>query len=105
MRAGHLDDFLAAVADNALHTFSDEPGCRYFDVVQDQQDDHNFVFYEVYDDVQALEAHRTAPHFRRWREAAGVHVVEDSQTNRVGTRLIHHSEDSHSAALASPELP
>ncbi|MEU0589350.1 putative quinol monooxygenase [Streptomyces sp. NPDC006132] len=88
---GCRDDFLKAIEENAERSFTDEPGCRYFDVVCDLDDDHHFVFHEIYDDEAAVEAHRAAPHFKAWREAAAKYVVPGSQVNTLSRRLFHHS--------------
>ncbi|GGZ74335.1 putative quinol monooxygenase [Streptomyces bluensis] len=88
---GCRDDFLKAIEENAARSFGDEPGCRYFDVLCDLSDDHHFVFHEVYDDEAAVEAHRAAPHFKVWREAAAKYVVPGSQVNTLSRRLFHRS--------------
>jgi len=64
------DRFLEAAADDSTCSVRDEPGCRRFDVLQDQADPNHFFFYEVYRDEAALEAHRAAPHYAVWRAAA-----------------------------------
>lgn len=88
---GRLDEFVAAIAENAERSFTDEPGCLYFDVTQDLADDHHFVFYEVYADDDAVAAHRATPHFADWRAAAARCVVPGSQVNTLATRRFHHS--------------
>lgn len=88
---GRRDDFLKAIEENAERSFADEPGCRYFDVVCDLEDDHHFVFHEIYDDEAAVEAHRAAPHFKIWRAAAAKYVVPGRQVNTLSRRLFHHS--------------
>ena len=85
-----LDDFLAAIGENAARSFHDEPGCRYFDVCQDLVQPTCFTFYELYDDEAAIDAHRRAPHFAKWREAAEVCVVKGSQVNRLYRQRYHH---------------
>jgi quinol monooxygenase YgiN len=89
---GHLEAFLEAITANARRSFTDEPGCVSFDVSQDASDDHHFIFYELYQNMAALEAHRSASHFATWRRAAEQHVVPGSQLNVIANRLIHHSE-------------
>jgi quinol monooxygenase YgiN len=86
-----LDEFLAAIKENAARTFADEPGCKYFDVTQDIKYPTRFIFYELYEDEAALEAHRAAPHFALWRRAADRCVVQGSQVNTVCRRLFHHA--------------
>ncbi|WP_320534453.1 putative quinol monooxygenase [Robbsia andropogonis] len=86
-----LDQFLAAIKENAIRTFSDEAGCKYFDVVQDKKDPLHFHFYELYEDEAAIDAHRAAPHFAEWRKAAGECVVPGSQVNTISKQLMHHA--------------
>jgi autoinducer 2-degrading protein len=64
------DKFLAAAEDDSICSVRDEPGCQRFDVLQDDQDENHFFFYEVYQDQAAFQAHGQAPHFARWRAAA-----------------------------------
>ena len=85
-----LDDFTAAITTNAERTFTDEPGCLHFDVTQDLSDPHHFVFYELYEDEDAVAAHRAAPHFAQWREAADRCVVPGSQVNTLTAVRVHH---------------
>lgn len=92
VKEGHLEPFLAAIESNARSSFEDEPGCVYFDVCQDVTDELHFVFYEVYLDEAAVDAHRAAPHFAQWRIAADQHVEPGSQVNVLATRLFHHQE-------------
>ena len=93
VRPGHLEEFLGAIGENAERSATDEPGCLYFDVVQSLDDDHRFLFYELYRDEAAVAAHRQAPHFARWREAADRLVVPGSQVNTLGTQRFHHDPD------------
>ncbi|WAL81230.1 putative quinol monooxygenase [Pandoraea sp. XJJ-1] len=86
-----LDAFLAAIQKNATRTFNDEVGCRYFDVTQDIRDPHHFVFYELYDNEAAIDAHRAAPHFAAWRQAAEQCVVKGSQVNTLCEQRFHHA--------------
>ncbi len=86
-----LEQFLTAIQENATRTFQDEPGCRYFDVTQDTTRPTHFMFYELYDDEAAIEAHRQASHFAKWREAADVCVVKGSQVNTFCRQLFHHA--------------
>jgi autoinducer 2-degrading protein len=43
-----------------------EPGCRRFDVIQDNNDPTMVAFCEVYDDAAAIDDHRTRAHFKTW---------------------------------------
>ncbi|MGC5172153.1 putative quinol monooxygenase [Microbacterium sp. DT81.1] len=90
----HLDAFRAAIAENALRSFSDEPGCVRFDVNQVVYTPTRFVFYELYADLAALDAHRAAPHFATWRRAADAFVVAGSQINTISELLITHDSNA-----------
>ena len=87
----HLQQFLDAIKENANRTFSDEAGCRYFDVAQDTSNPTHFIFYELYDDEAAIEAHRRTAHFVKWRKVADHCIVEGSQMNTTCRQLLHYS--------------
>ena len=81
----HREAFMEAMLDDASHSVRDEPGCLRFDVLEDVDDPNRIFLYEVYRDEEALEAHRRAPHFLRWRDATrdwfdGEAVVEQAST-------------------------
>jgi (4S)-4-hydroxy-5-phosphonooxypentane-2,3-dione isomerase len=84
------DEFLSAITANAEASVRDEPGCLRFDVCSVEGDENRFVLYELYADAAAFEAHRVAPHFSTWREAAARTVVQ--QVNTPGTLLVSRSE-------------
>ena len=62
--------FLEAIEVDALGSERDEPGCLRFNVLQDENDENVYYFYEVYKDKAALEAHRAMEHYATWRAAA-----------------------------------
>ena len=60
----YLEDGIRVSIDYARSSVSEEPGCRRFDVVQDQEDPTKFAWCEIYDDEDAFEAHKQTDHFR-----------------------------------------
>jgi quinol monooxygenase YgiN len=68
IKPGFKDQFMKSMMGDARGSNNDEPGCLRFDVLQDNEDENRLHLYEVYRDEAALEAHRAAPHFTRWRE-------------------------------------
>ena len=68
IKAGHGDAFMEAMLSDARGSVHDELGCLRFDVLQDAKDPNTIYLYEVYRDEAAMEAHRQAPHFVKWRE-------------------------------------
>ncbi len=51
-----------AMLENAAQSAQEET-CYQFDVIVSQDDQNTFMFYEVYEDEQALAEHRKTPHF------------------------------------------
>ena len=55
VKPGSLDKFNQAIAINAKASVADEPGCRQFDVLHNQDDPCHIVLYEVYDSPAAFQ--------------------------------------------------
>ena len=43
-----------------------EPGCQEYVGSQSSENPRNFIFYEVYDDQAALDAHRAAAYYKQY---------------------------------------
>lgn len=69
IKPGRRDAFVTALMDDARGSVQNEPGCLRFDVLQDNSDPNTIHLYEVYRDEKAIEAHRQAPHYLKWRES------------------------------------
>lgn len=67
---GYLDKIQDAMLTNARQSVLEE-NCHQFDVVVSLEDDHSFVFYEVYEDKAALDAHRKTAHFLAYWKLIG----------------------------------
>ena len=80
--------FLEAIGENSAASVRDEPGCLRFDVVQDDADPDHFFLYEIYADDAAFQAHRQAPHFAKWRQAAAVCLREGDGQHNVACRTV-----------------
>ncbi|MDF2996836.1 MAG: Antibiotic biosynthesis monooxygenase [Xanthobacteraceae bacterium] len=87
VKPGAMPAFLAAAADDARYSLADEPGCRQFDVVRPQGEEHSVLFYEVYDSRAAFDAHLETPHLARFRAALPALITEEKPV-RFATR--HH---------------
>ncbi len=94
VRPEDRDEFLGAITANAAASVRDEPGCHRFDVTAVDGDENRFVLYELYDDAEAFEAHKRAPHFAAWRSVAD--RVLTSQVNTRGTLLAGNSDEARS---------
>lgn len=84
VKPGMMPVFLAAAQDDARHSVADEPGCRQFDVIRTEGEDDTVVFYEVYDDRAAFDAHLATPHLARFREAFPPLIVEERPVRFAG---------------------
>ena len=91
IKPGYRDAFVEAVLDDALGSVRDEAGCFRFDVLQDDSDPNRIHLYEVYQDQAALEAHRQAPHFLKWRSI--VSDWFDGESQRVASSTIFPTEE------------
>lgn len=73
VKAGSEADCIKICAEVTQAT-RQEPGCLHYTIQQSRADTRHFVFYEQYRDQAALEAHRAAPHFLRYREQIAPYV-------------------------------
>ncbi len=70
VEAGNLAAFLQAAEADARASLALEAGCLQFDVVVQAGDPlTKVVFYEVYTDRAAFDAHLETPHLAAFREA------------------------------------
>jgi quinol monooxygenase YgiN len=53
-----------------------EPGCRMYLAHRSKSDPRRFFLYEQYDDQDALDAHRAAPHFERYAKGGLFPILE-----------------------------
>jgi quinol monooxygenase YgiN len=75
VKPDHVDDFHAAIVENARASKRSEPGCRQFDVCVAPADAARIFLYEVYDDAPAFDAHVASEHFRAFDARARDWVV------------------------------
>jgi quinol monooxygenase YgiN len=85
VKAECVRDFLALARDDARHSLADEPGCRQFDIVQIDETPPRVLFYEVYDDRAAFDAHLQTAHLDRFRAGFPALIVSERPV-RFGRR-------------------
>ncbi|MGV0743071.1 putative quinol monooxygenase [Mycolicibacterium sp. XJ870] len=82
VHADKVDDFLDAIQTNSAASLRDEPGCLAFDIHEDIDVPGRFYLYEIYADEEAFRiAHRSAPHYAQWQQAAQTCIVAGSHRN------------------------
>ena len=78
-----LERFNHAIAINAQASVRDEPGCRQFDVLQDQSDPNHIVLYEVYDSEAAFRD----DHMKRSHTQTFLALAKELVTKQTAYRL------------------
>lgn len=91
IRPGFRGQFAEASLGDARGSVRDEPGCFRFDILADDSDPNRFHLYEVYEDQDALEAHRNAPHYKKWRDT--VHDWFDGEPKRILMTTVFPSDE------------
>ena len=70
-----LELFKAATTANHLESVK-EPGNLRFDFVQQADDPLRFLIYEAYVSDEAAAAHKTTPHYLKWRDTVAEWMAE-----------------------------
>tara|TARA_B100001179_G_C18579074_1_gene399009 strand:+ start:850 stop:1545 length:696 start_codon:yes stop_codon:yes gene_type:complete len=66
LKKDKINDFLKEMILDAEGSVSLEPGCRRFDIIQDEEVKSNIALCEVYNDQDAIDDHLTRNHFIEW---------------------------------------
>ena len=74
----HLEKFNQLIAVNAQASVREEPGCRQFDVLHNQDDPNHVVLYEVYDSAAAFQDHMGRKHTQTFLGEAKVLVTKQT---------------------------
>jgi quinol monooxygenase YgiN len=67
VKPGAFGDFSVLARRFAEECLESEPGCWQFEVVQLETTPFSVLFYEVYDDAAAFEAHCRSAHLARFK--------------------------------------
>jgi autoinducer 2-degrading protein len=68
--AALLEEFTAAIIENARQSVAHDPGCLRFDVLQVRDLPTRWIFYEAYTDEGSWQRHRLSPHFIAYKAVA-----------------------------------
>ena len=69
------EKFLAALKENGAASVK-EPGCQRFDIMVVASNPNHVFIYEVYDNADASQAHRTTDHFKKYAATAATMVTK-----------------------------
>ena len=75
-------EFSALARRFADECIESEPGCRQFEVVHFEAAPCSVLFYEVYEDAAAFDAHCRAPHLARFKRAFAPLIVRERPLRR-----------------------
>lgn len=67
VKPGSVKEFIEATRANHREAVR-EPGNLRFDFSQQSDDDTKFLLYEAYETEEASAAHKSTPHYLRWRD-------------------------------------
>ena len=81
LKPGTRTEFRRLIDANARASATTERGCRRFDVLEPAGEADRVILYEIYDDRDAFDAHKTTEHF-----AAFDHVSADLVTSKAVTQ-------------------
>ena len=70
VKAGFIQEFMEASRINHENSIKEEGNLR-FDIIQNDEDPTSFVFYEVYEDEEAIARHKETAHYLHWRDRVG----------------------------------
>jgi quinol monooxygenase YgiN len=78
----HFWDFVDACRIASTQALRTERQCRAYTVNQDPDNENGVILVEIYDNQEAIDFHKTTPHFLEWREIANKLTI-----SRTITRL------------------
>ena len=73
-----------------------EPGCLRFDVIQAADTENLFFLYEIYKSDEAIEYHRSAAHYLKWRDTVADMMLPEKPREAVqGFPLCPSEEEAY----------
>lgn len=76
IQLAQIEAFMPLMKAQAQNSLSREPGCWVFDVCQNPEAPDHILFYEVYDNHDAFEAHLVSDHYKTFDAAVASLVTE-----------------------------
>jgi len=75
VKAEYLEEFKLATKSNHEGSILESGNLR-FDILQQTEDKCKFTFYEVYKNDEAVQEHKSTPHYLKWRETVEKYMAE-----------------------------
>ncbi len=73
---GHSADVAEALKAMSIEVKAHEPACLVYNANIDPDNENLYLLYEIYENEDALVAHRETPHFKRYIEGVVVPILE-----------------------------
>lgn len=67
IRDGHFEAFVKRVSQQRDDCLAKEPGCLHFDVLVAGNRPNEVLLYEIYENADAITAHREYPHYKSFK--------------------------------------
>jgi len=67
VRPENVQEFIEAMIENHKASVQESGNLR-FDVLQEADNPCRFMIYEAYESQEAVDLHKTTPHYIRWRD-------------------------------------
>jgi (4S)-4-hydroxy-5-phosphonooxypentane-2,3-dione isomerase len=99
IKADHLKDFIGEMIGDGKGSVLHEPGCRRFDIIQDEDEPTKLGLCEVYNDEAAVEDHMSRAHFKKWLEKTAGWTAEETGVSKC--RCLFPAGDGHWDAARS----
>jgi autoinducer 2-degrading protein len=78
VKPDRIEDFKKATMANHNESVK-EPGNLRFDLLQDAKEPDQFLIYEAYESDEAAAAHKTTPHYAKWRDTVADWMAQPRQ--------------------------
>ena len=80
-----------------------EPGNQRFDILQSKDDPSLFLLYEAYESEAAAAAHKSTPHYLKWRETVADWMAEPRKA--FPTNRLHHDRWIAAVSFSFARVP
>lgn len=79
VKKNNIQDFIDATIKNATQS-NKESGITRFDIIQEEDDNQNFMLIEVYNNPDAPAQHKDTKHYKIWRDTVA-DMMDSPRTN------------------------
>ena len=78
VKTQYLQEFIEAGIENHIHSIRESQNLR-FDILQSTDNPCFFSFYEAYETEEGAAAHKSTPHYLKWRSSVELMMAKPRQ--------------------------